>query len=136
MLLGSRPVIGKIKALIDKGIDIDRPVLSRSLPGMQQHVLDNRVGALAVLNDFVEIALQRIGNLADFCALLAVEAHAAKRLAQFIDEFHRDRRKSVDEGEGVLDLVGDSGGQLTERGKLLGLNEAVLRSPQIVKRLG
>ena len=34
---------------------------------MQQHVLDDRVGALAVLHDLVEIALQHIGNLADLC---------------------------------------------------------------------
>ena len=32
---------------------------------MQQHVLDDGVGALAVLHDLVEIALQHIGNLAD-----------------------------------------------------------------------
>jgi hypothetical protein len=42
-------VIGKIEALIDQSVDIDRPALSRSLTGMQQHVLDDRVGALAVL---------------------------------------------------------------------------------------
>jgi hypothetical protein len=33
-----------------------------------QHVLDDRVGALAVLHDLVEIVLQCIGDLADLCA--------------------------------------------------------------------
>src|SRR4029077_5211612 len=35
--------------------------------GMQQHVLDYRIGALAVLHHLVEIALQGIGDLADLC---------------------------------------------------------------------
>ena len=30
------------------GVDIDRPVLARALSGMQQHVLDDPIGALAV----------------------------------------------------------------------------------------
>ena len=52
-----RPVIGEIEALIDQAVDLDRPMLSRPLTGMQQHVLDDRVGALAVLYDLVKIAL-------------------------------------------------------------------------------
>ena len=68
LLLGPRPVIGEIEALLDQGVDIDRPVLSGALTRMQQHVLDDGVGALAVLHDLVEIALQRIGDLADLCA--------------------------------------------------------------------
>ena len=67
LLLGSRSVIGEIEALIDQGVDIDRTVLSGPLTGVQQHVLDDGVGALAMLHDLVEIALQRIGDLADLC---------------------------------------------------------------------
>jgi hypothetical protein len=48
---------------------------------MQQHVLDDRVGALAVLYDLVEIALQHVRDLADLRAQLAVELRAAERLA-------------------------------------------------------
>ena len=48
---------------------------------MQQHVLDDRVGALAVLHDLFEIALQRVRDLADFPARLIVEVHAAKRFS-------------------------------------------------------
>ena len=98
---------------------------------MQQHVLDDRVGALAVLHDLVEIALQHIGDLVDLGAQLVVEMYAAKRLAQFVDEFDRDGREIVDEIERVLDLVGDAGGQLTERGELFGLHQAVLRGAQV-----
>src|SRR4029077_1071569 len=56
-------MIGKSDRFLDQSIDIDRTVLSRALSGMEQHVLDDRVGALAVLHDLVQIALQRIGYL-------------------------------------------------------------------------
>jgi len=46
--------------------------------------------ALAVLHDLVEIALQRIGDLADLCAQLAVEVGATERLSQFVNEFDRN----------------------------------------------
>ena len=65
---------------------------------------------------------------------LVVEVYAAKRLAQFVDQFDRDGREIVDEIERVLDLVGDAGGQLAERSELLGLHQAVLRSAQILQR--
>ena len=60
---------------------------------------------------------------------------ASKRLPQFVDEFDRDGREIVDEIERVLDLVRDAGGQLPKRGELLGLDQAVLRGPQILQRL-
>ena len=60
---------------------------------MQQHVLDDRVGALAVLYNFVEIALQRIGDLVDLGALLAVEVGAAKCFPQLINQLNTDSRK-------------------------------------------
>ena len=91
LLLGPCPVIGEIEALIDQGVDIQGTVLSGALTRMQQHVLDDRVGALAMLHDLVEVALQGVGDLADLCAQLVLEAYAAKRLAQFVDEFDRDR---------------------------------------------
>ena len=61
-----------------------------------------------MLHDLVEIALQHIRDLADLRAQLGVEAYAAKRLAQFVDEFNRDGREVVDEIKRVLDLVRDT----------------------------
>ena len=90
LLLGPRPVIGEIEALLDQGVDIDRPVLPGALTGMQQHVLDDRIRALAVLHDLVEIALQHIRNSSDLRAQLAVEVRASKRLPQLVDELDRD----------------------------------------------
>ena len=49
LLLGPRPVIGKIEALLDESIDIDRSVFTRAFARVQQHVLDDGIGALAVL---------------------------------------------------------------------------------------
>ena len=69
------------------------------------------------------------------CALtLLVEASGLKRLLQFADEFDGERREIVDEIERVLDFVGDPGGQLAERGELLGLDQPVLRRPQFLQR--
>ena len=59
---------------------------------------------------------------------------ASKRLPQLVDELDRDGREIVDEIERVLDLVRDAGGQLAERGQLLGLDKAVLRGSQILQR--
>jgi hypothetical protein len=39
---------------------------------VQQHVLHNGICALAVLHDLVEIALQRICNLANFVSQLGI----------------------------------------------------------------
>ena len=51
-------------------------------------------------------------------------------------EWRDQTRKARDIRMGVpdLDLVSDPGCQLTERGQFLGLDEAVLRGPQILER--
>ena len=90
LLLGPSPVVGEIEALLDQGVDVDRPMLSRALARMQQHVLDDRIRAFAVLHDFIEIALQHIRNRSDLCAQLAVKVRASKRFPQFVNEFDRD----------------------------------------------
>ena len=63
---------------------------------MQQHVLDDGVGALAVLYDLVEIALQRIRHFVDFRARLP-SSLTCQGLPQFLDEFDRNGREIVDE---------------------------------------
>ena len=48
-------MIGKVKCLLDYGIDIDGSVFARTFARVQQHVLDDGVGAPAVLHDLAEI---------------------------------------------------------------------------------
>ena len=73
LLFGPRPVIGEIEAFLDEGVDIDGPVLTRAFARVQQHVLDDGIGTLAVLHDLVEIALQRVRQFVDFSSPLFVE---------------------------------------------------------------
>src|SRR5262245_21261601 len=127
-------MIGKVEALLDKSIDLDDAVLTRPFARVRQHVLDEGIGPLAVLHDFVEIALQRIRNLADLPSQLAIEVGTTKRLPQFTNQFDRDAREIVDEIEWVLDLVCDACRQVTERGELLRLYQTVLCGAQILQR--
>ena len=56
LLLGPRPVIGEIETFLNESIDIDRPVLTRAFTRVQQHVFDDGIRPLAMLNDLMEIA--------------------------------------------------------------------------------
>src|SRR3954471_20634038 len=102
---------------------------------MQQHVFHDRVGALAVLRDFVEIRAQQICELGYFSSHIVVEFGTSKGLLQFIDQVDGNIREIVDEVEWILDLVRDTRCQLAQRGKLLGLDQSVLRSAQLIKRV-
>ena len=61
-LAATRAVLGEIEALLDKRIDVGGALLAASLARMQQHVFDDGVGALSVLEDLFEIALQQAGQ--------------------------------------------------------------------------
>ena len=84
-------MIGKIEALLDEGVGIDQPMFARSLARVQQHVLDDGVRALAVLNDLVEVVAQSVRQFNDFTARLIIARHSAKGLPQFVDQFRRRR---------------------------------------------
>ena len=100
---------------------------------MQQHVLDDGIRTLAVLNDLVEIAAQCDHQFGDFGASLFVNAHVRERLLQLINQFSRHPGEIVDEIERVLDFMRDAGCQLTKRGQLLRLHQAVLCGTQILQ---
>ena len=61
---------------------------------------------------------------------------ALMHVGELVDQLARQRREIVDEIERVLDLVGDAGGELAERGELLRLDQPVLRLAQVVERGG
>src|SRR5262245_56479635 len=100
-----------------------------------QHVLDDGIGTLTVLHDFVEIAPQDVRQLSNFGTYFLVQ-WALQDALQFVDQLAGDSREIVDKVERVLDLVRYAGGELTERGKLLRLHQAVLRDAQLFQRLG
>ena len=129
LILRPRTVIGEVQRLVDQGVEIDLTALARDAARVFQHRLDDVVGALAVLGDLLEVAGQHLDRLVDFGALVLVERRDGRRggLLQLVEQFDRQAGEVVDEIERVLDLVGDAGGQLAERGHLLGLDQVGLR---------
>ena len=79
--LGPRSVISEIEAFFDKGVDIDRSVLARALARVQQHVLDDRICAPAVLHHFVEVALQHVRQLVEFLSFFVVKSNRFESIA-------------------------------------------------------
>ena len=100
---------------------------------MQQHVLDDGVGSLAVLHDFFEIVLQQPVNSSTSCRTLPVSVTVLEQVVQFTGQFSRHRREIVDEIERVLDLMRDPSGELAKRGELFGLHQAILRGAEVIK---
>src|SRR5689334_16242911 len=63
--LGSFAVVGTVQAFIHESIDVAQSMLPGTLTRMKQHALDDRVGTLAVLHDFLKVAAQHVGQLFD-----------------------------------------------------------------------
>ena len=114
----------------------DRPVLAAALARMQQHVLDDGIGALAVLHDLFQIVLQKPRQLIDFGADLLRELSWLEHVVQLVSQFGRKGGEIVDEVERVLDLMRDAGGELAERSEFFGLHQAVLRGAEVVEGFG
>jgi hypothetical protein len=129
------PVIGEVQRFVDEGIEIDLAALARHPARVLQHAFDDAVGAPAVLGDPFEIAGQHPDDLVDLGALAFGQPgnRRCRGLLQFVEQFDREAGEVVDEVKRVFDLVGDAGGQLAERGHLLGLYQPVLGAAQISK---
>ena len=72
LLLCAGTMIGEIEALLDEGVDVDRPMLARAFARVQEHVLDDGVRALAVLNYLVEVTTQRVRKFGNFSSRFVV----------------------------------------------------------------
>ena len=83
---------------------------------MQQHVLDDGIGALAMLHDLFEIVLQQACQFVYFSPNPDVHRDQLEQIVQFVGQFRRQRGEIVDEIEWVLDLMRDPSGKLAERG--------------------
>ena len=134
---GACPMIGEVQAFFDERVQVRRASLAGPGARMQQHVLDDAVGAPAVLDDFAEIGVQRPGQIADLAARRVGHYRILRRQrrAQLVGQFRRQLGEVVDEIERILDFMGNAGGQLAECGELLRLDQAVLRPVQISERL-
>ena len=88
-LFYSGTVVSKVQTLIQERIDVRRPVFAGAFARMQQHVLDDGVGALAVLDDLFEIVLQQAGQFVDFFADLTVHRDRLERVIQLIGKLGR-----------------------------------------------
>ena len=65
-LLGPRAMIGEIETLIQQRVDVGGPVLAGAFARMQEHVFNDGIGALAVLNDLFEVAFQEFADFIQF----------------------------------------------------------------------
>ena len=77
LLLGAGTMIGEIETLLDERVGVNQPMFARSFTRVQEHVLDDGVRALAVLNDLVEIVTHGVRQFSDFTARLIIARHSA-----------------------------------------------------------
>ena len=69
------------------------------------------------------------------CVLIQPGQHGRGRLLQLVEQLAREAGEVVDEVQRVLDLVRDAGGELAERGHLLGLDQVGLGCLQPLQRI-
>ena len=133
LVLGAGAVIGEVQRLLEQGVDVDLPPLAAAAARMRQHALDDPVGAPSVLGDLVEVAGEHPDELVGLGAPAAARRFELAPVASFSSSEQLDREigEIVDEIERVLDLVGDAGRQLAQRGHLLGLDQIGLGRLQL-----
>ena len=68
-------------------------------------------------------------------SLLDAGQHGRRDLLQLVQQLDREAGEVVDEVQRVLDLVSDAGGELAERGHLLGLDQVGLGRLQALQRV-
>ena len=74
--------------------------------------------------------MQRFHQFGDLTAILIAQTRVLQCVLQLIEEFGGDPREIIDEVKRILDLMRDAGGELTERGELLCLDQPILCGPQ------
>ena len=111
---------------------LTRVVIAGAFARMEQHVLDDGVGALAVLDHLLEIALQQFRQLVHGGLHPVVDPRAVEQLAKLADQLSRNRREIVYEVQRILDLMGDARCELTQRGELFRLDQTILGGLQVV----
>jgi hypothetical protein len=63
---------------------VSTSLFAGALARMQQHVLDDGIGALAVLHDFFEVVLQHLGEFVDFLPKPVGQGSGFEQVIQFV----------------------------------------------------
>jgi len=98
---------------------------------VQQHVLDDGISPLAVLNHLFEVATDGSDQLFRLFALGALE----RRGLELVDELAR-QQKLLTKFSGFLISWAIPAGELAEGSELFRLDQAILRLAQVVERSG
>src|SRR5688500_18849566 len=69
-LLSSGAMISEVQGFLDQGIQIDAPALACAFAGVKEHVLHNRVGTAAMLDDLAEVTPEGGTNILDLITRL------------------------------------------------------------------
>ena len=134
--LGARAVIGEVEAFIEQRIDIGGPVVAGSSRECSSMFLTMESARLPCWTNFSRLSFSMPVNSSTSSRILSSSGGGLEHVVQFVGQFRRERREIIDEIQRVLDLVRDAGGELAERGELLGLHQPVLRGAQFVERGG
>ena len=81
------------------------------------------------------VSISIVSSISARLSSSSVASAGRRGLLQLVQQLDRQAGEVVDEVERVLDLVRDAGGQLAERGHLLGLDQVGLRRLQLLVRL-
>jgi len=125
---GAVAVIGQVEVLEGHGVEVDDPALILGAAGVIHHIAHDAVRSLTAVADVDGILpqlLDQLDQILEVCWLQAVPL-LFECLDEVVGETHRALGKVGDEVEGVLNLVGDAGCDLTEGGHLLLQDELVL----------
>ena len=129
-------MIGEVEALLEQRVDVGGPCSPEPSRECSSMFLTMESARLPCCTTFSRLPFSSLRQLADFLAHLPIERAGSSISSSSSIKLGRKRREIIDEIERVLDLVRDAGGELAERGELLGLDQAVLRGAQIVERCG
>ena len=94
-LFRPRAVIGEVQRLLDHRVDVDARPFARPLARMQQHVLDDRIGALAVADHLVEVGVDHADQLVGLLAVGLLQRRACRACSRSSSSSSRDSAEKL-----------------------------------------
>ena len=132
----SRPcaVVGKAGVFIEQIVNFNGQSLTRAAPH-HEHVVNNAVGAGAVLEDAPHVVGEVLAYLVNQFALLLAQCFGnfVQYLHQLFHEFFRRFREVFHKIQRILDLMRHTCSEFAERGQFLAHDNLVLRHLQILQ---